>query len=112
MQAPYEASRFDNGPSQRECILAMRNNGHHLEHTAEFPHNGIRQRFGGPFEMATAFAESEVRRCFDAANAFVWNSSRERTGEEQQTGDSATLTDLQEALLRYCMSPPLPGPAL
>jgi hypothetical protein len=112
MQARHEARRSDNGPSQRECIDALRNNGHHFEHTADFPQNGIRQRFGGAFELATVFSESEVRRCFDAANEFVWDSSRERDDEEQRTGDSAALRNLQEALLRYGMSPPLSSPGL
>jgi hypothetical protein len=106
MNAFHEASPNRDGPSVHECIEALRDNRQHLEHTADFPQNGIYQRFGEAFTMATAFAESEVRRCFDAAIMFVRETPKGQDDNSLQARYSATMRDMQEVLLRYCKSPP------
>jgi hypothetical protein len=107
MSTFHKASPNHSGPSVRECIEALRDNRQHLEHTAEFPQNGIYQLFGEAYTMATAFAESEVRQCFDAAMMFVRETSKGQDDVSLQAGYSAIMRNMQEVLLRYCTSPPL-----
>jgi hypothetical protein len=107
MNVCHGASPNHDGPSVRECIEALRDNKHHFEHTAEFPQNGIYQRFGEAFAMATAFTESEVRRCFDAAIVFVRETSKSQDGDSLQAGYLTAMRDMQEVLLRHCTYHPL-----
>jgi hypothetical protein len=106
MEARHGANPTEHGPSLRERIHALHDNGYHFEHTANFPENGIHQRFGEVFEMATAYEESEVHRCFDAAKKLVREASRDKDGDKSHSGYSGTMADMREALLHYGTSPP------